>query len=55
MILHSLLPLLGVLSIVPALAQQAGTFRVAGQTQVSAMMVRMGTHLFCTALLFLAP
>jgi hypothetical protein len=55
MILRSLLPLLGVFSIVPALAQQAGTFHVAGQTQVSAMMVRMGTHPFCTASLSLAP
>jgi hypothetical protein len=44
MLLRSLLPLLGGFSIVPALAQQAGTFRVAGQTQVSAMMVRIGTH-----------
>jgi len=43
MLLHSLLPLLGVFSVIPALAQQAGTFLSAGNTQVSAMMVRMGT------------
>ena len=48
MLLHWLLPSLGVLSAVPTLAQQAGTFRVAGDTQVSAMMVRVGTNLFCT-------
>jgi hypothetical protein len=53
MLLHSLLPLLGVFFIIPALAQQAGTFHSAGNTQVSAMMVRMGTWLFCTA--FLSP
>jgi hypothetical protein len=51
MLLRSLLPLLGGFSAIPALAQQAGTFRVAGQTLVSAMMVRLGTRLFCTALL----
>jgi len=52
MLLHWLLPSLGVFSAVPTLAQQAGTFRVAGDTQVSAMMVRVGTKLFCTRVLF---
>jgi len=52
MLLHWLLPSLGVLSAVPTLAQQAGTFRVAGDTQVSGMMVRVETTLFWTPVLF---
>jgi hypothetical protein len=55
MLRHWLLPFLGVFSAVQTLAQQAGTFRVAGDTQVSAMMVRVGTKLFCTPVLFPAP
>ncbi|KAI9456745.1 copper radical oxidase variant A [Russula earlei] len=39
MLLHSLLLVLGVSAVVPALAQVAGTFQVAGNTQVSAMMM----------------
>jgi len=45
MLLPWLLPFLGVFSAVPTLAQQAGKFLVAGDTQVSAMMVRVGTSL----------
>jgi hypothetical protein len=45
-----LLLALGLSAVIPVLAQNAGTFQTAGDTGVSAMMVRLGNSPFLCSL-----